>query len=71
MNWNIRSHVGAHAAAMMQRTGAREATLYINRDPCTTANAMGCRDMLSRMLPPSRLTVVSPSGTTPYVGIRP
>ena len=72
MNHNIRSHIEAHASAIMRQTGARDATLYINRDPCTTVNAQGCREMLSRMLPPgARLTVVSPSGTQPYVGISP
>jgi RHS repeat-associated protein len=70
MNFNIRSHVEAHAAAIMRQTGAKEATLYLNRDPCP--GIRGCGAMLESMLPPrARLWVESPGNPfpgRPYVG---
>ena len=52
MNWRIRSHVEAHAAAVMREQGLDEATLYINRVPC--GGASGCQAMLPRMLPAAK-----------------
>lgn len=61
MNWRIRSHVEAHAAAVMREQGLDDATLYINRVPC--GGASGCEAMLPRMLPSgARLRVVGPNG---------
>jgi hypothetical protein len=61
MNGNNVSHVEAHTAARMHQTGARDATLYINREPCPGRN--GCARLLERMLPPgAKLTVYGPNG---------
>jgi hypothetical protein len=61
MNGRIKSHVEAHAAAVMREQGLKDATLYINRAPC--AGATGCGAMLPRMLPEGgRLRVVGPNG---------
>ena len=61
MNGNIKSHVEAHAASIMRQQGLQEATLYINRVPCSGSN--GCGAMLSRMLPEgARLRVIGPNG---------
>lgn len=55
----VRSHVEAHASALMRMEGATEASLFINRIPCS--GATGCAAMLSRMLPEgARLTVYGP-----------
>jgi hypothetical protein len=61
-----RTHVEGHAAAAMRQGGITEGTLHINNpkicNPCTT--------LLPRMLPPgSKLTVVTPSGSTTFVGV--
>jgi hypothetical protein len=53
MHGNIKSHVEAHAAAIMRQETLTEATLYINRIPCP--GARGCDAMLPRMLPKARL----------------
>jgi len=70
MNGNIKSHVEAHAAAIMRQQGIQEATLYINRVPCAGAN--GCGAMLPRMLPEgARLRVLGPDGYVKiFVGLR-
>ena len=61
MNWRIKSHVEAHAAAIMREQGLKNATLYINQAPC--AGATGCGSMLSKMLPEgARLRVFGPNG---------
>ena len=61
MHGNIKSHVEAHAAAIMREQGLRDATLYINRVPCP--GGMGCGAMLPRMLPEgARLRIVGPGG---------
>jgi RHS repeat-associated protein len=61
MNGRIKTHVEAHAAAIMRNQGLNRATLYINRIPCS--GVTGCNAMLSRMLPQgAQLTVVGPSG---------
>ena len=61
MNGNIRSHVEAHAAAIMSQTGAKSATLYLNNPPC--GGTSGCGAMLQRMLPPgATLNVYGPNG---------
>lgn len=61
MNNRIKSHVEAHAAAVMRRDGLDEATLAINRTPCP--GRTGCDAMLPRMLPPgAQLHVYGPDG---------
>lgn len=69
MNGNIKSHVEAHAAAIMRQQGLQEATLYINRIPCP--GNTGCDAMLPRMLPEgARLRVIGPGGFERiYVGL--
>ncbi|PRY17350.1 DddA-like double-stranded DNA deaminase toxin [Kineococcus rhizosphaerae] len=62
MNGRLKTHVEAQAAAEMRASGTREATLYINRLPCTGAKG-GCEDFLPRMVPKgSKLTVYGPDG---------
>ncbi|WP_437753911.1 DddA-like double-stranded DNA deaminase toxin [Sorangium sp. So ce1389] len=59
MNGRIKSHVEAHAAAVMREQGIKDATLYINQAPCSSAT--GCGAMLPRMLPEgARLRVLGP-----------
>lgn len=61
MHGNVKSHVEAHAAAVMRQEGLSEATLYINRIPC--AGVRGCDAMLPRMLPEgARLHLRGPGG---------
>ncbi len=61
MNWRIRSHVEAHAAAVMRQEGLEKATLYINQVPC--GGSSGCAAMMERMLPPgATLRVIGPDG---------
>ncbi len=61
MNYRIKAHVEAHAAAIMRQEGLQDATLYINRVPCP--GTTGCGAMLPRMLPGgARLRVVGPDG---------
>jgi hypothetical protein len=69
MNGNIKSHVEAHASAIMREQGLSEATLYINRIPCP--GKTGCDAMLPRMLPEgARLRVIGPNGFERiYVGL--
>lgn len=65
MNGNIKSHVEAHAAAIMRDEKLDEATLYINRQPCPTKDprSPGCDEALPKMLPPgAKLKVVGPDG---------
>jgi hypothetical protein len=57
MHGNIKSHVEAHAAALMRQGGIDEATLYINQIPCRGVRACDA------MLPESaRLHVRGPNG---------
>lgn len=69
MNGNIKSHVEAHAAAVMRRDRLTEGTLHINRIPC--AGVRGCDAMLPRMLPEgARLHVLGPGGfSRTYTGV--
>ncbi len=61
MTNRIRSHVEAHAAALMRLGGIDRAALYINRGPC--GGLTGCNAMLPRMLPEgAQLTVFGPGG---------
>ena len=63
-----RTHVEGHAAAAMRTGGVSKATLYINNPSICPS----CSNLLPRMLPPgSRLTVVTPSGSTTFVGVTP
>jgi hypothetical protein len=60
MNNIIKSHVEAHAAALMRQQGISEAILYINRIPCS--GKTGCDAMLPLMLPEgAKLTVIGPN----------
>jgi hypothetical protein len=70
MNGRVKSHVEAHAAAIMREKNLTEADLYINRIPCGD-DLTGCEQMLPRMLPPgARLTVHGPDGfLKTYVGL--
>jgi hypothetical protein len=63
MNIVTKSHVEAHAAAVMRNEGLTEATLWINRSPC--GGVTGCAAMLPRMVPRgSTLTIhVVPNGS--------
>jgi len=57
----IKSHVEAHAAVIMRQERLAEATLYINRAPCPTADrrSPGCMESLPKMLPESaRLRII-------------
>ena len=70
-NNNIRSHVEAHAAALMRLNDmgqGDEAALEINRVPCPGRN--GCAVNLPRMIPPgATLHVYGPDGYyKPWVG---
>lgn len=55
-------HVEAQAAAYLRMSGGREASLYVNREPCRTS-PHGCDGELKHMLPPgARMTVYGPDG---------
>jgi hypothetical protein len=57
-----RSHVEAHAAAIMRVLGLKDATLYINEAPCSYPR-VGCEANLGDMVPPgARLEVEAPGG---------
>ncbi|EYF08101.1 DUF6531 domain-containing protein [Chondromyces apiculatus] len=61
MNGNIKSHVEAHAAALMRQYELSKATLYINRVPCP--GVRGCDALLARMLPEGvQLEIIGPNG---------
>ena len=61
MNGRIKSHVEAHAAAVMRKEGLDDATLAINKVPCP--GKTGCDAMLPRMLPEgTHLNLVAPNG---------
>lgn len=61
-----RTHVEGHAAATMRNNKISKATLYINNpDICRS-----CTKLLPRMLPAgTELTVVTPKGSTTFVGV--
>jgi SCP1.201-like deaminase len=63
MNIVTKSHVEAHAAAIMRNEGLVEATLWINRAPC--GGVAGCAALLPRMVPTgATLTIqVVPEGS--------
>ncbi len=66
MDLNTKSHVEAHAAALIRKHGIKEATLYINNPPCSyevKGIQRGCQHYLPKMLPEgSKLTVIAPNG---------
>jgi hypothetical protein len=67
MDGNLVAHVEAHTAALMRQQNVNEATLYINRKPCSYEGPGGapggCSVALPRMLKPGqRLTVYGPNG---------
>jgi len=63
MHNRIKTHVEAHAAVVLRREGLLEATLYINRVPCSTQDprSPGCSENLPKMLPEAaRLRIIGP-----------
>jgi hypothetical protein len=60
----LAAHVEAAAAAIMHKTGAKNATLYLNLKPCgSTTTDLGCWNLLKTWLPEgSGIQVFSPSG---------
>jgi hypothetical protein len=67
MDGNLVSHVEANAVATMRQNGVKEATLYINKKPCSYdlggGRQGGCLNNLGRMLlPGEKLTVYGPNG---------
>jgi hypothetical protein len=59
MNGRVRSHVEAHAGAVMRIEGWLEATLYLNQVPCK--ERLGCERGLPRFVPPgAKLTIYAP-----------
>jgi RHS repeat-associated protein len=63
-----RTHVEGHAAAIMRQQGLMDGTVYINNPEICSS----CGNLLPRMLPPgAELTVVTPTGSTTFVGITP
>lgn len=71
---SAREHAEGHAAALMRRPGApREATLYLNNEPCGKTEPPhrpdGCHHTLEDQLPPgAKLTVYWPGGHWVYIG---
>jgi hypothetical protein len=65
MNGVTKTHVEAHAAAIMRLENLKGLTLWINKAPCNNG-LTGCRRMLPRMVPEgSVMTVhVIPNGST-------
>ncbi|WP_429030798.1 DddA-like double-stranded DNA deaminase toxin [Bradyrhizobium sp. I1.14.4] len=63
-----RTHVEGHAAAVMQEQGLSEGTLFINNPTVCSS----CTNLLPRMFPPgAQLNVVTPNGSTVFVGRSP
>jgi len=66
MDLITKTHVEAHAAALMRMNNITEATLYINNPPCNylvDGKAKGCQNVLPNMLPEgAKLTVIGPNG---------
>src|SRR5262249_25628877 len=68
MNGRIKSHVESHAVVVMKAEGLDEATLYINRNPCTKSLnpndfTLGCHEALPFELDPEqKLRVIGPDG---------
>jgi Double-stranded DNA deaminase toxin A len=66
MDGNLVSHVEANTVARMRQNGVKEATLYINKRPCSYdrgGSLGGCEVMLKRMLQKGeKLTVYGPNG---------
>lgn len=65
---NVATHVEGHAAAIMHQRGITQATLYVERDPCSICS----RDLMQALPPGSTLTVISPGhGTTIFRSSQP
>jgi len=67
MDLFLLAHVEAHSVATMRERGVRNATLYINREPCMYQGPLGrpwgCERALPHMLRPDEtLTVYGPNG---------
>jgi hypothetical protein len=68
MDRTLVTHVEAHSVAAMREHGVKNATLYINREPCdfthpASGKPWGCENALERMLrPDERLTIYGPNG---------
>lgn len=60
--WSATDHAEGHAATALRNTpGIRQATLYVNQEPC--GGRMGCDRTLPKLLPAGfRLTVYGPNG---------
>jgi hypothetical protein len=59
--WSVTDHAEGHAANQMRLLGIRDATLYVNNEPC--GGRLGCDRTLPKILPVgSRLTVYGPNG---------
>ncbi len=66
MNAYTRSHVEAHAGAIMRDEPFTEGVLWINRAPCGAGATSGCEHLLPRMIPTGKrlFVYVMPKGTT-------
>jgi len=61
-------HVEAHAAQIMRLEGLFEATLELNKNPCTVGP--GCANNLPFMLPEgARLRILAPDYDHTFVGL--
>ena len=62
-------HVEAHTAAVMRRTRAERAVLYINQDPCYE-RPDSCRNVLPQLLPQgATLVVYAPAKRYVFTGL--
>ena len=64
MNAYTRSHVEAHAGAIMRDEPFTEGVLWINRAPCGAGATSGCEHLLPRMIPTGKrlFVYVMPKG---------
>jgi hypothetical protein len=68
MDRTLVTHVEAHSVAAMRENGVKNATLYINREPCdfphpSSGKPWGCENALERMLRPDETqTIYGPNG---------
>ena len=67
----LQSHVEMHTLSRMREAGQREATLYLNRAPCsfTSSRPDGCSVVLQQLLRPGeRITVFYPDAAGRTIG---
>ena len=63
MDWYLRAHVEAQAAIYMRLDQVDDATLYINREMCTSGTSGGCAAQIGNYLRAGqRLTLYGPNG---------